>query len=175
MVIRSSKFAEEIVLTYNKLTLYKRKIIKYSVMQQKTMRVKSWDPTTQTFKYDVVKIEGYRFTDDDRMKICSEFLESGMSAQKIAEKYHINSKEVIYGWVKKFLGEKSLSLASFVTPDPMKEKSVEDQLMELKAENKRLQDALDMANLRAKAYETMIEVAEKNLNISIRKKAGTKQ
>lgn len=57
----------------------------------------------------------------------------------------------------------------------MKEKSIEAQLMELKAENKRLQDALDMANLRAKAYETMIEVAEQDYNVSIRKKAGTKQ
>lgn len=145
-------------------------------MQQKTMRVKSWDPTTQKFKYDVVKIEGYRFTDDDRMKICSEFLESGQPASVFVEKYHLNSKEVLYGWIKKFLdGKNCVPLESFVSPDPMKEKSIEAQLMELKAENKRLQEALEMANLRAKAYETMIEVAEKNLNISIRKKAGTKQ
>ena len=140
------------------------------------MRVKSWDPTTQKFKYDVVIIEGYRFTDDDRMKICSEFLESGQPASVFVEKYHLNSKEVLYGWIKKFLdGKNCVPLESFVSPDPMKEKSIEAQLMELKAENKRLQEALDMANLRAKAYETMIEVAEKNLNISIRKKAGTKQ
>ena len=145
-------------------------------MQQKTMRVKSWDPTTQKFKYDVVKIEGYRFNDDDRMKICSEFLSSGVSATTIAEKYHLNNTAVLYGWLKKVLeGKNCVPLESFVNPDPMKEKSIEAQLMELKAENKRLQDALAMAELRAKAYEKMIDVAEQNLNISIRKKAGTKQ
>lgn len=145
-------------------------------MRQKTMRVKSWDPTTQKFKYDVVKVEGYLFNNEDRMRICSEFLESGKPASVFVEKYHLNSKEVLYGWVKKFLdGKKSIPLESFVTPDPMKEKSLEDQLLELKAENKRLQDALDMANLRAMAYEKMINVAEQKLNISIRKKAGTKQ
>lgn len=145
-------------------------------MQQKTMRVKSWDPATQKFKYDKVAIGGYRFTDDDRMKICSEFLESGEPASVFVEKYHLNSKEVLYGWVKKFLnGKDCVPSESFITSDPMKEKSIEAQLMELKAENKRLQDALDMANLRAKAYETMIDVAEQNLNVSIRKKAGTKQ
>lgn len=145
-------------------------------MQQKTMRVKSWDPATQKFKYDKVAIEGYRFTDDDRMKICSEFLESGEPASVFVEKYHLNSKEVLYGWVKKFLnGKDCVPSESFITSDPMKEKNIEAQLMELKAENKRLQDALDMANLRAKAYETMIDVAEQNLNVSIRKKAGTKQ
>lgn len=140
------------------------------------MRVKSWDPATQKFKYDKVAIEGYRFTDDDRMKICSEFLESGEPASVFVEKYHLNSKEVLYGWVKKFLnGKDCVPSESFITSDPMKEKNIEAQLMELKAENKRLQDALDMANLRAKAYETMIDVAEQNLNVSIRKKAGTKQ
>ena len=140
------------------------------------MRVKSWDPATQKFKYDKVAIGGYRFTDDDRMKICSEFLESGEPASVFVEKYHLNSKEVLYGWVKKFLnGKDCVPSESFITSDPMKEKSIEAQLMELKAENKRLQDALDMANLRAKAYETMIDVAEQNLNVSIRKKAGTKQ
>ncbi len=140
------------------------------------MRVKSWDPATQKFKYDKVAIEGYRFMDDDRMKICSEFLESGEPASVFVEKYHLNSKEVLYGWVKKFLnGKDCVPSESFITSDPMKEKSIEAQLMELKAENKRLQDALDMANLRAKAYETMIDVAEQNLNVSIRKKAGTKQ
>lgn len=145
-------------------------------MQQKTMRVKSWDPATQKFKYDKVAVEGYRFTDDDRMKICSEFLESGKPASVFVEKYHLNSKEVLYGWVKKFLnGKECVPSESFITSGPMKEKSIEAQLMELKAENKRLQDALDMANLRAKAYETMIDVAEQNLNVSIRKKAGTKQ
>ena len=145
-------------------------------MKPKTARVRSWDAETQKYKYETVQVKGYYFTDEDRMKICSEFLESGEPASVFMEKYHLNSKEVLYGWVKKFLVDKnSVPLESFVTPDPMKEKSVEAQLMELKAENKRLQDALDMAKLRAKAYETMIEVAEQNLNVSIRKKAGTKQ
>jgi len=145
-------------------------------MKPKTARVRTWDAATQKYKYETVQVKGYYFTDEDRMKICSEFLESGEPASVFMEKYHLNSKEVLYGWVKKFLVDKKcVPLESLVTPDPMKEKSIEAQLLELKAENKRLQDALDMASLRAKAYETMIEVAEQNLNVPIRKKAGTKQ
>ena len=140
-------------------------------MNQKAMRVKSWAPATPKFKYDVVKIDGYVFSKDDKMKIRSEYLESGKSAQEISEKYHLNSKEVLYGCVKKFLdGKDCIPLESYITPDPTKEKSMETQLAELKAKNKLLQDALEMAKLRAKAYETMIEVAESNLNISVRKK-----
>ena len=76
-------------------------------MKPKTARVKSWDPQTQRYKYETVKVEGYYFTDDDRMKICSEFLESGEPISTFVEKYHLNSKEVIYGWLKKFLDGKN--------------------------------------------------------------------
>ena len=105
-------------------------------MKPKTAKVKSWDPTTQRYKYETVKVEGYYFNDEDRMRICSEFLESGESASVFVEKYHLNSKEVLYGWVKKFLdGKNCVPLESFVTPDPMKEKSNESHLNELHADN----------------------------------------
>ena len=52
---------------------------------------------------------------------------------------------------------------------------LEDELKVMKAENKRLQEALALEKLRSKAYDTMIDVAEANFNIPIRKKAGTKQ
>ena len=51
----------------------------------------------------------------------------------------------------------------------------EDELKAMKAENKRLQEALELEKLRSRAYDTMIDVAEANFNIPIRKKAGTKQ
>ncbi len=40
---------------------------------------------------------------------------------------------------------------------------------------KELEKALEYSNLRADAYNKMIDVAEEVLNISIRKKSGTKQ
>ena len=40
---------------------------------------------------------------------------------------------------------------------------------------KELEKALEYSNLRADAYSKMIDVAEEVLNISIRKKSGTKQ
>jgi septal ring factor EnvC (AmiA/AmiB activator) len=52
---------------------------------------------------------------------------------------------------------------------------LEEALKEMKAENKRLQEALELEKLRSKAFDTMIDVAEANFNIPIRKKAGTKQ
>ena len=52
---------------------------------------------------------------------------------------------------------------------------LEEELKEMKAENKRLREALELEKLRSKAFDTMIDVAGENFNIPIRKKAGTKQ
>jgi len=40
---------------------------------------------------------------------------------------------------------------------------------------KALQKALEMANLKIKALDTMIDIAEEQLKIDIRKKSGAKQ
>ena len=56
-----------------------------------------------------------------------------------------------------------------------KEKSLEEQLKKLQKEKKELEQALEWAQLKSHVYETMIDVAEKELNLPIRKKFGTKQ
>ena len=59
--------------------------------------------------------------------------------------------------------------------EPMADKSLEDRVKELEAENKRLQKTLELEKLRSKALDTMINVAEETFNIPVRKKPGTKQ
>ena len=87
---------------------------------------------------------------------------------------------MLYGWLDKYLNEKvcvSLQPETDNETD-MSRKSkqqLEEELKEMKAENKRLQEALELEKLRSKAFDTMIDVAEANFNIPIRKKAGTKQ
>lgn len=77
----------------------------------------------------------------------------------------------------KFVDEKGLvSLQDETNPsDPMAKRSFEDRVKELEAENKRLRKALELGELRFKAYDTMIDAAEETFNIPIRKKSGTKQ
>ena len=57
----------------------------------------------------------------------------------------------------------------------MAKKNPDERIRELEAENRRLEKALELEKLRAKAYDTMINVAEETFNIPIRKKSGTKQ
>lgn len=50
-----------------------------------------------------------------------------------------------------------------------------DSGQDLASENAKLKKALELATLKVAALETLIDVAEDQLNIDIRKKSGTKQ
>lgn len=107
--------------------------------------------------------------DEDKMRIVSEYVQSREPAQKVIERYHLSSKQVLFSWMDKYLHEESLSLPSEQNTNPMANKSPEERIKELEAENRRLEKALELERLRARAYDTMINLAEKIFNIPIRK------
>ena len=121
-------------------------------------------------------MKGYTFTDDDRILIVREYLESGVAAEKIIKKYHISSRSVLFSWMDKFLNEKdSLPLQQEPVDDDDMAKTKDERLKEKDAEIKRLRKALELEKLRSHAYSTMIDLAEQTFNIPVRKKSGTKQ
>ena len=58
---------------------------------------------------------------------------------------------------------------------PEKSVSQGDDVKALQAEIKRLQQQLELAEIRAEVYDKMIDIAEATFHIPIRKKSGTKQ
>ena len=76
---------------------------------------------------------------------------------------------MLFNWMDKFVNEKELiSLSDNQSDNPMAKKNPEDQIRELKAENKHLEKALELEKLRAKDYDTMIDIAEQTFNIPIK-------
>ena len=127
------------------------------------------------WEHRTVEVPYYRYTDEEKIKIVSEHVR-GTPAQEIIEKYHLSSKQVLFSWMDKYVNEReSVSLPENQSEDAMAKKSPEERIKELEAENSRLEKALELEKLRSKAYDTMINVAEKTFNIPIRKKSGTKQ
>lgn len=118
----------------------------------------------------------YRYSEDEKIQIVSDYVQSGCPASEIVEKYHLSGKQILLTWVGQLVkAEESLSLPSKQNEDPMAKKNPDERIKELEAENRRLEKALELEKLRAKAYDTMINVAEETFNIPIRKKSGTKQ
>ena len=96
-------------------------------------------------------------------------------------------KKTIYRWIDTFAARRVPNRRRSGTPDvkpnpssmsKKSEKPVEseaEELARLREENKRLAEALKMAEWMNHAKDVMIDEAEKMFNIPIRKKAGAKQ
>ena len=97
------------------------------------------------------------------------------------------SKRTIYRWISTFadgnVPQRRSQAVSEVKPNPSVmpkkkqnvEESAAEELARLRAENKRLSEALKMAEWMNHAKDVMIDEAEKAFNIPIRKKSGAKQ
>lgn len=115
-----------------------------------------------------------------KMSIVREYIETGRPASDIASKYGLSGPIVLYAWVDKYVSRKDFLSLEPETDNPTNmakktKQQLEDELKKAKEENRRLKEALELEKLRSRAFDTMIDVAEKNFNIPIRKKAGTKQ
>ena len=151
-------------------------------MIQKKKKRTEWvyNPEKADYEWKEVETDKYVFDETDKIAIEREYHERRCPASEIVAKYHISSAVVLYGWLDKYLNEKvcvSLHPETDNETDMSKKskQQLEEELKEMKVENKRLQEALELEKLRSKAFDTMIDVAEANFNIPIRKKAGTKQ
>ena len=77
-------------------------------MKHKTRTERVYNEATGWYETRQVELKGYTFTDDDRILIVREYLESGLPAEKVIKKYHISSRSVLFSWMDKFLNEKDL-------------------------------------------------------------------
>lgn len=115
------------------------------------------------------------FTDEFKLKVVQEYLQTDQSSKLIMEKYNIRGNQCIWNWMRKFglsyPPEDQVKIASQMT----KESNKTPQELELEQKLKILEKDLEHEKLRTRALNTMIDIAEKELKISIRKKSGAKQ
>lgn len=128
------------------------------------------------------------FTDSEKHLIIQDYLESGITKSEIWEKYTGQTEEhgQILRWMRKF---------GYETPDKKrrryfvektthmtkkninKKSSPESSEFEIELLKKRVADlekSLNEAEMKAIAYSTMVDIAEKEFKIPIRKKLNTK-
>src|SRR5947208_2608672 len=96
-----------------------------------------------------------------KKEVVEEYVRGGVSLRGLSRKYGINYR-TIHRWVKAYQGGKEI------------ESRRPEAMVEMPKDVRRLQRELYEARLEAKLYKTMVEVAEKDLGIPIRKKSGAK-
>jgi transposase-like protein len=102
----------------------------------------------------------------DKEAIIVDYLTGNSSYRKIGIKYGIDFR-IVHLWVMNYLGKEG--------KEKKNSKKVEAEAIPLSNEVKQLQKELRKAQLHNKLLNAMIDIAEEQLQIDIRKKSGAKQ
>jgi transposase-like protein len=110
-----------------------------------------------------------QLTDEEKRHYVNLYFTSDYTLREIAAMGGF-SFQTLHNWVRKGIPKERESRYIDVKDDT-KPQAIDPR----EAEIARLKVALEKAELRAHALDTMIDIAESKLNIKIRKKAGAKQ
>jgi transposase-like protein len=121
------------------------------------------------------------YSQELKHQICKDHIDNGLSLRQCVEKYNLSCHSLVHDWLRK-LGyiagydrrsrSAYLSVENFNTLSKNQKKVTppsleQDEIAYLKKE-------LEDAKLLAEGYKRMIEIAEAELKISIKKKSNTK-
>ncbi len=115
------------------------------------------------------KLKRKQYTSLQKRTIVSAIEQGRMSINETQVAYKIKSQKTIRGWLQRFKAEKVELCVENQIPVGKKKKA------ETTVKTVALQKALQEAELKIKALNTLIDVAEEQLKISIRKKSGARQ
>jgi len=107
-----------------------------------------------------------------KLKIIQEVLQGELTKEEARRKYNIKGKSAILNWIRRFDIDQTKPLKKDLI---MSTKGTDIDKESLDQRIKDLTEQLKEAQLQSEAYNLMIEIAEKELNIPIRKKYNTKQ
>jgi transposase-like protein len=125
-----------------------------------------------------------RFSDSEKRLIIEDYLQGGVSKSEIWKKYTGREDHgVMLRWMRKFgyisaINEKSRIFAekNFLMSKKSTPKKIVPDFENLQLQNRilELEKKLKESELKGVAYQTMIDIAEREFNISIKKNFGFK-
>lgn len=110
------------------------------------------------------------FSDELKQQIIAK-VESGKTKEQARHVYQIKGKSAILYWMRK----SAKSKPTFTEKSNNTMATQDENTKELLLKIKQLERSLEDAELKAEGYSRMIDIAERELKISIRKKYNTKQ
>jgi|ERR1035437_331344 transposase-like protein len=115
------------------------------------------------------------FTDEQKLKIVQEWLNTDVILKDLKEKYGIVGNDQLYRWMIKFGLSKPRKRSIKDHSIMSKEIEITEKEKQQESKIRQLEKDLEYEKLRTHALDKMIDIAERDLKISIRKKPGTRQ
>lgn len=121
------------------------------------------------------------FSDQEKKLIIEDYLSGNEAKQSVYERYtgYTSEHGKISKWMRELgIADKVLKNTNFVSMPARKkdkEQNSEDfEVLKLKKRIEELEKQLQTSEMKAIAFSTMVDIAEKEFNIPIRKKSNTK-
>jgi len=111
-----------------------------------------------------------RYSEAFKLKVVEEIESGKLTISGAMKLYDISGEGTIQKWIRKF---GKLYLLNKVVRIEMKDEV--SKIKQLEREKKELESALAQAHLKILAYESLVEVAEKNLGVELKKNLGQKR
>lgn len=116
------------------------------------------------------------YSETFKRQMCEEYLRTGVKKTELLRKYHIGFRSAVQTWMKQLGYEdiyrkalKSSTLTAPILSAEYTSNQAPPEPEDLEKRVKELERLLQEEQLRAAAYQRMIELAEKELHISIKK------
>jgi transposase-like protein len=127
------------------------------------------------------------YSEEFKHQVCKDHMESGLKLCELVKKYNLTTHTLIHDWLRQFgyinaVYRKSsrvtyIGLENYqaLSNQSIKQTGIKSDSSNLnQSEIERLKRELEDAKLQAQGYKRMIEIAEEELKIPIRKKYNTK-
>ena len=119
------------------------------------------------------------YTEEFKEKVLAVYNNSNETAAEVANRFHVNL-DTVKSWVYRkrtpLLSSVCVKNAKFATSETKQMEKKENLPPEaMEARIKELEQQLALEKMRAESLDKMIDIAERELQIDIRKKSGAKQ
>lgn len=116
------------------------------------------------------------YTEEFKFDILRTYYESGQDLLGTISKYGGPDRSTLKIWIEKYpIDDKRLSLPQELISDMNKEKNYTNDLGLAQKRIKELEKALELEKFHSQLLDKIIEIAERDEHIQIRKKSGAKQ
>lgn len=119
------------------------------------------------------KRENSHYSPDFKFRVVQDVLQGKYSKEEARKIYGIKGKSAILYWIRQFSGQSNYQECTMPTMS-LEDMKIKKNESAKDSKIKELEEQLRVETLRADLWQKMVDVAEEQLNVNIRKKYGAK-
>jgi transposase-like protein len=113
------------------------------------------------------------YTSSFKRQVVQEVLSGQISKEGARKRYGIGGNTTILDWMRVYAGFKTKETGTNPLLN-LQAMQIDNEKARIEEEIKRLQSELDLAKLKGRAYQIMVEIAKEQYGVDLEKKSGAK-